>query len=586
MEETDATEGRGAPSWMLGGPVLEPPPADAELFGPDDDPFFAAAAAAAVSTAAIAPMVLPFEFAAQGDDTGLKTEPTTSPEVTSSPASSALATPLQPADITAASAAASVAAIMPQTVCRHCWQRLMDMRESSSAKCREGALKWERNWHVSGLACFGACESAEFCVEHGLPLAICRERFSDFRHAPFLYRGSWVQVRSRHSTAAASVTTQQAAAATTTTTAFVEDDDSGGSTAEVSKKRQRKCDEVSPSLLPPPPHQQQSLSASTAAHPAPSAPPAAVADSPLDIEPSPVSMVLKECTAPGECLRRLQKLLLVDWVSLDAAVTEAVKRLEMAAREGCCQGLCATPYCCRIHWCPAYIRRPLGTASRYHCRQGPHDHSNRKGRHHADFGFYCSDPACCNGKWFSRDETHKRSRRAVSDKKLEAQQEQHHRQPPPSYDQVGEPSGPQLQVVELHELAPKRENRLELASAPSINELVAATQKTPGASDSEDDLPGDDRQGSDGHRQHKQDERQHEDTPLVSANRDGIKKKVAGFFLGQIRWSVPAVALVVLLCLLAVLLFTVIGLAVKMSKLEPTPSHGETICLDQQLPQR
>jgi hypothetical protein len=112
------------------------------------------------------------------------------------------------------------------------------------------------------------------------------------------------------------------------------------------------------------------------------------------------------------CDERLDALMRCAWVSSAEGAIDKLGRHRVASMT-VCQGYCKTAYCCRIHWCPAFVVRDGTTKAtaftKYHCQEGVHDNAGNKGRHHADYAFYCSDPSCCGGKWFSRDETHRRT---------------------------------------------------------------------------------------------------------------------------------------------------------------------------------
>eukprot|EP00727_Mastigamoeba_balamuthi_P001658 m51a1_g1149 hypothetical protein (570) ;mRNA; r:284274-286268 len=107
---------------------------------------------------------------------------------------------------------------------------------------------------------------------------------------------------------------------------------------------------------------------------------------------------------PCQCVARLEKLLSYDWVRSHEGAAARLREAVVAAGAQC-MGYCRTNYCCKIHWAPAYVHKE-SKLTRYHCVQ-PHP-AGRNARHHLDFCFYCSDPACCNGKWYSRDQTHNR----------------------------------------------------------------------------------------------------------------------------------------------------------------------------------
>lgn len=113
-------------------------------------------------------------------------------------------------------------------------------------------------------------------------------------------------------------------------------------------------------------------------------------------------------TFPCDCCTRLSRLLAVHWLENTPALVAALRaRVEESKTR--CLGFCQSCYLCRLHCAPAIInegRHP----SRYQCLVDDHA-STPRGRHHADFLFYCDRPECCNGKWFARDETHARTLR-------------------------------------------------------------------------------------------------------------------------------------------------------------------------------
>eukprot|EP00727_Mastigamoeba_balamuthi_P004151 m51a1_g13733 hypothetical protein (1005) ;mRNA; r:145321-149173 len=295
------------------------------------------------------------------------------------------------------SPAAAAAAALGTSWCPHCLERLREMRGSDGVQCQGGARKWLANWKQSARPCFGACLAPEFCAEHGFPLASCCSQFPDSKHNVFVYRGSWVKQRVKRE---------------------LEGSSGGDSDALLSGKRQRP--EFSP-VSPPAPCAQPSPPAPQPTLVVHAPPPATV---PAPVPPanplgtagigavgaltglSPPIPTGRPCERKMECFFRIQKLRSAEWVTGDPAAVARLKVLEDASVLAC-QGFCRTPYACRVHWCPAEIKRE-GTASRYKCTVAQHDFRGKKGRHHADFPFYCDDPACCNGKWYSRDETHRR----------------------------------------------------------------------------------------------------------------------------------------------------------------------------------
>eukprot|EP00727_Mastigamoeba_balamuthi_P014465 m51a1_g9643 hypothetical protein (528) ;mRNA; r:1165695-1167720 len=222
------------------------------------------------------------------------------------------------------------------------------------AEMREGeyravAERAEVAWAMSGVQCYGCCTAQEFCATHSLPLLVCLSyQQQQGTHDVIVYRGAW----------------------------------------ERSKKR------LAPAQLASEFDVTDDVSAPHHPHP----------------------------SCGGEvCARRLDLLLKSDWVRRDGTATAAVERLLAGARGGACQGFCATSYCCKLHYCPATIRTlaPLlgggspqqasRKATKYVCPVA-HDRV-AKGRHHELFAFYCEDECCPGGKWFAREETHRKSRR-------------------------------------------------------------------------------------------------------------------------------------------------------------------------------
>ena len=113
-------------------------------------------------------------------------------------------------------------------------------------------------------------------------------------------------------------------------------------------------------------------------------------------------------TFPCDCCTRLSRLLAVHWIENSLELVHQLRqRVEESKTR--CLGFCQSCYLCRIHCAPAIInegRHP----SRYQCLVDDHA-DTPKGRHHADFLYYCARPTCCNGRWYSRDETHTRTLR-------------------------------------------------------------------------------------------------------------------------------------------------------------------------------
>eukprot|EP00727_Mastigamoeba_balamuthi_P009263 m51a1_g496 hypothetical protein (2138) ;mRNA; r:250627-259536 len=270
----------------------------------------------------------------------------------------------------------------PASWCVHCEDRLRAMRECCGVQCQAGARKWEENWRASGQPCFGACTAVEFCADHGFPLAQCTALFPDAKHNVFLYRGTWVKQRNlKHELD----DTPQAAAAV-----------AAGAPAAGGVKRQRYDSPQEIGGTPPGPPEGVAVGQGAPEYVLPNAPPM-----PSLVPPIPMG---RPCEKRMECFFRLQKLRAMEWA---AGGAERLRELEQASVLAC-QGFCKTPYCCRVHWCPAYVCAAEGSQSRYRCPVASHDVKGKKNRAHADFPFYCADEGCCNGKWYSRDESHHR----------------------------------------------------------------------------------------------------------------------------------------------------------------------------------
>eukprot|EP00727_Mastigamoeba_balamuthi_P000017 m51a1_g10011 hypothetical protein (632) ;mRNA; f:12287-15029 len=251
--------------------------------------------------------------------------------------------------------------------CWRCRARLVEMQESSAALCQGAAQRWEQNWSAPyAPACFGACTCREFCAEHGYPHSICCAMHpQSTRHAMIVYKGAWYATR---------------APATAMAVDSGDDNDNDDDGAQ----RQRTA--------------VVALNAPAGAV-EPTAPP----------QPPEPPEAAQPRGAPGrceECLRRLQRLGAVEWLK----TAEQGARVAQALREAeaVCQLFCQTPYICKIHVYPTDTRRD--GPPRFRCPV-PHDAAKIGGRHQEWFGFYCGKAECCNGKWFSREETHRRSRK-------------------------------------------------------------------------------------------------------------------------------------------------------------------------------
>eukprot|EP00727_Mastigamoeba_balamuthi_P000014 m51a1_g10009 hypothetical protein (541) ;mRNA; r:6568-8681 len=241
------------------------------------------------------------------------------------------------------------------------------MQESSAALCQGAAQRWEQNWSAPyAPACFGACTCREFCAEHGYPHSICCAMHpQSTRHAMIVYKGAWYATR---------------APATAMAVDSGDDNDNDDDGAQ----RQRTA--------------VVALNAPAGAV-EPTAPP----------QPPEPPEAAQPRGAPGrceECVRRLQRLGAVEWLK----TAEQGARVAQALREAeaVCQLFCQTPYICKIHVYPTDTRRD--GPPRFRCPV-PHDAAKIGGRHQEWFGFYCGKAECCNGKWFSREETHRRSRK-------------------------------------------------------------------------------------------------------------------------------------------------------------------------------
>eukprot|EP00727_Mastigamoeba_balamuthi_P006072 m51a1_g2084 hypothetical protein (636) ;mRNA; f:1510387-1512714 len=119
-------------------------------------------------------------------------------------------------------------------------------------------------------------------------------------------------------------------------------------------------------------------------------------------------------TSPGpcaECQNRVRQLACSEFMATPDVQARIVD--VYAACGTACQGFCTATHCCKVHVLPAVVGKEAGAGghtTKFHCPI-PHNPLQR-GRHHEFFCYYCADPTCCNGRWFSREETHRRSRRA------------------------------------------------------------------------------------------------------------------------------------------------------------------------------
>eukprot|EP00727_Mastigamoeba_balamuthi_P000474 m51a1_g10423 hypothetical protein (531) ;mRNA; r:9740-11544 len=260
----------------------------------------------------------------------------------------------------AAPPSAGTCQLAATALCGRCAERLEALRESDEGECREGAERVLGLWRASGQRCHGLCASRELCVAHGLPLPLClalRPSPGEDGHCAYAFRGTWAKCDAR--------------------------------------KRARRDDSHSdaPGLQGP----------------------AATAAATGGVAQDPRALAGAACARAGECFLRLQKLRSSGWAPSESADPLGAQRLRelQEASALACQGFCRTDHCCRVHWGPAAAAR-TGRAVHYECSVAPHDYRGKKNRNHADFAFYCSDPRCCDGKWYSRLETHNRGARSKS----------------------------------------------------------------------------------------------------------------------------------------------------------------------------
>eukprot|EP00727_Mastigamoeba_balamuthi_P003359 m51a1_g1302 hypothetical protein (609) ;mRNA; r:199717-201543 len=266
-------------------------------------------------------------------------------------------------------------AVLPSPVpaspsrCPHCAAMLADMRRSDEYS--EAADRWEANWHASARACSGVCTERELCSVHGYPLRVCTESLPSAPHCVLRFEGRWRD--------ASSLSSKRPAPA-----------------VEIKVEppaRRARGDGAAPSA------------AAAAAASSLSAPGSEVQSSP-GMGNSPLAYGAGgtggPCPVPGECCRRIMKLMSCEWAAPASAYLSTLLSDE-------CKGFCRSPYACKVHWCPAWLSQDAGDRTRYRCASPEHARSAVKGRHHADFAYYCAQPDCCNGRWFSRDSSHERT---------------------------------------------------------------------------------------------------------------------------------------------------------------------------------
>ena len=331
------------------------------------------------------------------------------------------------------------------TLCLRCLTRLEDMERSPGFGCKKGARLFKQNWVVSHKKCFGACQCDDFCVSHGYPVDQCMLLHQGATHKVTRYFGQWSDASTKNAN-------PRMHNGNLVPPSWSADPDL------LSQQQQQQQQQPMPSpppLLPPmfpgPPSQKRSRgngsSDTVAVVPATAvaaSSSATTATSLTSSSPSPLAVVpqvtprrarttarpatqhrlegqsayLVPCagrpaieyspTFPCDCCTRLSRLLAVHWIESSLDLVAALRQRVEASKTRCL-GFCQSCYLCRLHCAPAIInegRHP----SRYQCLVDDHE-STPKGRHHADFLFYCDRPSCCNGKWFARDETHARTLR-------------------------------------------------------------------------------------------------------------------------------------------------------------------------------
>ena len=261
--------------------------------------------------------------------------------------------------------------------CTHCLTRMEELWSSSSSQCKDASVLLAHNWTLSGRSCCGICRCECVCVKHGYPMDVCQKNFPGIGHKFVIRRGKWVSVKSEEAEKyiqGSFFGTPISEIANTVVVASSDDCcDCFESPAKkrTREERDRQCDNN-------------------------------------DSLEKIINSTSDDCSTHCECYGRLKKLLSMTWVASDSVfVGLLVKRAEESKSK--CIGICKASYLCRIHACPAYVSGLKGS-SKYQCHEGDHSSSlTTKGRYHESFCFYCDNPDCCGGKWFSRDETHSRS---------------------------------------------------------------------------------------------------------------------------------------------------------------------------------
>ena len=313
------------------------------------------------------------------------------------------------------SSPSSVAAGTKEKRCKHCLERIEEMKASQGAVYKKGASLFEENWAKAGTPCFGLCDTPLACVEHGYPLHECfRRHYTSktigtgtgdalIKHTVCVYRARWV-VQKRHEFQHATDPVPDLASFESkldltdllSTNGFYAQSPMVGSSSDGSPS--------GPQVSPGTP---SDCAAVPAFH---------NGDCVAELKQRGISGISHDgqITFPCDCFNRLVLLAAAPWVTNNPQNSALLRRYIVESVISC-TGFCKTPYCCRIHLCPA--EQVPGHGSRYQCQRGSHDNSDNRGRHHADFCYYCGDPECCGGKWYSRDQSHKRAKETAAKEK-------------------------------------------------------------------------------------------------------------------------------------------------------------------------
>jgi len=300
-------------------------------------------------------------------------------------------------------------------LCPRCIVRLREMHSSTSAPIRKAAALWEENWSHCGKKCFGVCDSEEFCVSHGFPLAVCRQRHPGEKHMICVYKGKWIGVKGfisekpiqhedREQVMYSDVIPRELAVACKRQRVNMDAVSDSSSFASPTDNSLRGTSPESES------HSSAAYAAASMANFATTTTTTtstAAATAATTNVPEESVVHLQSSVWPCECAERLRRLLDVSWIKSSPEFVEKIRK-QYEESQTRCLGFCQTSYLCRIHACPATFSESHHP-SRYQCQAGSHEGIVKKGRHHAYFCYYCADPECCNGKWYSRDETHTRT---------------------------------------------------------------------------------------------------------------------------------------------------------------------------------